>query len=287
MSSPATAASRAKTTSPGASPATAAEEAPLVLLHGLTATRRYVLMGSRLLERHGHRVISYDARGHGQSSPAPAPAAYAYSDQVADLSALLDAFELDRAGIVGASMGAATATAFALSEPDRVSALVLVTPAYAGAPREDHEEIAEWERLAGALASGGTDGFLAVYRPAVEERWRESVLRFTRERLKQHRHPEAVADAMRVVPTSAAFDGLDKLERVTAPTLVVASRDEPDPAHPLALAEDYAERLPQAELVVEEPGEPPIAWRGGRLSREIADFLERFGEGPNRVPGDD
>ena len=34
---------------------------PLVLLHGLTATRRYVLQGSRLLAREGFRLISYDA----------------------------------------------------------------------------------------------------------------------------------------------------------------------------------------------------------------------------------
>ena len=46
---------------------------PVVLLHGLTATRRYVVMGSKALERSGHRVISYDARAHGRSSPAPDP----------------------------------------------------------------------------------------------------------------------------------------------------------------------------------------------------------------------
>ena len=45
------------------------EGTPVVLLHGLTATRRYVVMGSRALERSGHRVIAYDARAHGQSDP--------------------------------------------------------------------------------------------------------------------------------------------------------------------------------------------------------------------------
>jgi pimeloyl-ACP methyl ester carboxylesterase len=48
----------------------AGEGTPVVLLHGLTATRRYVVMGSSLLERTGHRVVAYDARGHGESSPA-------------------------------------------------------------------------------------------------------------------------------------------------------------------------------------------------------------------------
>src|SRR5919202_84176 len=41
------------------------EGIPVVLLHGLTATRRYVVMGSRSLERSGHRVVAYDALDHG------------------------------------------------------------------------------------------------------------------------------------------------------------------------------------------------------------------------------
>src|SRR5206468_1416016 len=67
----------------------AGEGPPVVLLHGLTATRRYVVMGSRMLERAGHRVVAYDARGHGRSSPAPDPAAYRYTDLAADLAAVL------------------------------------------------------------------------------------------------------------------------------------------------------------------------------------------------------
>ena len=81
---------------------------PVVLLHGLTATRRYVVMGSRALERSGHRVIAYDARGHGRSSPAPSPAAYAYEDLGEDLLAVLDDRGIERAVLAGASMGAHT-----------------------------------------------------------------------------------------------------------------------------------------------------------------------------------
>ncbi len=46
------------------------EGVPVALLHGLTATRRYVVMGSRALQRSGHRVLAYDARAHGRSAPA-------------------------------------------------------------------------------------------------------------------------------------------------------------------------------------------------------------------------
>jgi pimeloyl-ACP methyl ester carboxylesterase len=80
----------------------------VVLLHGLTATRRYVVMGSRLLERSGYRVVAFDARGHGLSSPAERAAAYGYELLTDDLSAVLDALGLARAIIAGASMGAHT-----------------------------------------------------------------------------------------------------------------------------------------------------------------------------------
>ena len=84
------------------------EGMPVVLLHGLTATRRYVVMGSRWLERNGHRVITYDARGHGESTPAPDPDAYDYDDLVTDLQAVLDDRGLDRALIVCAPIDAPT-----------------------------------------------------------------------------------------------------------------------------------------------------------------------------------
>jgi hypothetical protein len=47
------------------------------------------------------------------------------------------------------------------------------------------------------------------------------------------------------------------------------------------VARQYAERLPRAELLVEEEDETPIAWRGARLSHAIADFLERSGVPPH------
>src|ERR671916_13071 len=60
---------------------------PVVLLHGLTATRRYVVMGSRALERSGHRVIAYDARAHGKSEGGED---YSYDRLAADLEVVLD-----------------------------------------------------------------------------------------------------------------------------------------------------------------------------------------------------
>jgi len=247
----------------------------LVLLHGLTATRRNVVQGSRLLARQGCRLIAYDARGHGESDPADEPPAYEYSDLVGDLRAVLAELEIERPVLVGSSMGAATAMAFALAAPEAVAALVQITPAYDGAPYEASLE--HWDSLAEALAQEDVDAFVERSGASeLPERFRDGALLATRQRLERHRHLRAVSDALRVVPRSSAFHGLEPLERLEVPVLVVGSRDESDPGHPLAVAEEYAKRLPRGRLVVEEPGKAPLAWQGAQLSRTIAEFLDQL-----------
>jgi pimeloyl-ACP methyl ester carboxylesterase len=254
----------------------AGEGTPLVLLHGLSADRRNVVQGSKYLLRSGYRLVSYDARGHGASDPPPNPGAFEYADLVGDLELVLADRGIERPVLVGSSMGAATAMAWALDNPDRVPALVQITPAFAGVPRSDGLEDHQWERFADVLESGGIDAFVEIAQPTdLPERWRETVRTATRQRLERHRHLDAVAHALRTVPRSVAFHGIERLEGLDVPTLVVGSRDEAESLHPLAVAEEYVRRLPNAELVLENEGESPIAWQGGRLSRAIGDFLER------------
>jgi pimeloyl-ACP methyl ester carboxylesterase len=248
------------------------EGIPVVLLHGLTATHRYVVMGSKALERSGHRVIAYDARGHGRSDPAESPQAYRYEDLAADLEGLLDERGIERAVLAGASMGAHTVLRFALERPERAAALVLITPAYDPVAHFDPARLARWDALSEGLRTGGVEGFVAAYgEPAIPEKWRDTVKAVLRQRLAAHEHPDAVADALQVVPRSLPFDTLHDLAEIDAPTVIVADRDEADPGHPLRVGEEYASTMPRARLVVEEPGRSPIAWQGGRLSRVIAD----------------
>jgi pimeloyl-ACP methyl ester carboxylesterase len=250
------------------------EGVPVVLLHGLTATRRYVVMGSKKLERSGHRVVAYDARGHGESEPAPSPDAYGYECLAADLLDVLDALDVERAVLAGASMGAHTAVRVALEEPDLVAGLVLVTPAFHPGHPPDLER---WDRLSDALLTGGVDGFVEAYGAAehLDARYRATVLKVVRQRLERHEHPEAVADALRCVPRSRPFESLDDLARIAAPTVVVPSRDAADPGHPFEVGREYAERIPGAELRVEDEGSSPLAWQGGQLSKVTAELADR------------
>jgi pimeloyl-ACP methyl ester carboxylesterase len=244
----------------------AGEGVPVVLLHGLTATRRYVVMGSRALERDGHRVVMYDARGHGRSSPADT---YSYDTLADDLSAVLDDRGFGTAVLAGASMGAHTIVQLALRHPERAAALVLVTPAY---DPEGDPGLERWDRLARGLREGGVEGFVAAYgEPRVPEAWRDTVRTVLRQRLSAHEHPAAVADALEAIPRSRPFEAWDELRALDLPVTVVASRDEADPEHPFAVAKRYADAIPEARLAVEDEGKSPLAWQGGQLSRVIAE----------------
>jgi pimeloyl-ACP methyl ester carboxylesterase len=253
----------------------------IVLCHGLTATRRSVVHGSRALERAGHTVVSYDARGHGESEPAPDDRGYGYPELVGDLEAVVTAtVEGETFVLAGHSMGAHTALAYALRHPERLGGLVVIGPTYTGQATVD--AFAYWDGLAAALGEGGIDGFVAYIdrHQATDPAWRDSVLRFTRERMLAHRHPDAVVEALRQVPRSRPFESLAELESLPVPALVVASHDAADPGHPRHVAEAYAEHLPRARLTGEAEGESPLAWQGGRLSREIAAFCAELVDPP-------
>jgi pimeloyl-ACP methyl ester carboxylesterase len=218
-------------------------------------------------------VIAYDARGHGDSDPAPPGAGYGYPRLVADLERVVAAEVGEGAFLLaGHSMGAHTAVAYALRHPERLTGLVAIGPVYLG--EISPASLEYWDGLAAALEEGGVDGFVEYIgaEQAIDPAWRDSVLGFTRARMLLHRHPEALVDALREVPRSRPFESMTQLECLEIPALVVASHDDADPGHPYAAAVAYAERMPRARLISEEMGESPLAWQGGRLSREIASF---------------
>lgn len=249
----------------------------VVLCHGLSATRSYVLHGSKALPREGYRLITFDARGHGESDPAAD--GYTYEKLSGDLDRILDAHSDGEQVVVGGhSMGCHTALAWALANRGRVAALILAGPVFTGA--ETEHDLERWDERAEALENGGPADFGRVAAKGLEHAGiRETVERLARERATLHRHPEAVAEALRQIPRSKPFGSIEDLRALEAPALVVASHDEFDPGHPYAVAEHYASALPGAKLISEEPGDSPLSWQGGRLSRAIGEFLGEQGTG--------
>ena len=251
---------------------TIGEGPAVVLCHGISATRRYVVHGSKLLPRRGFELITYDARAHGESDAAPPGQGYGYPELVGDLRSVLATKAGERRFVLGGhSMGAHTAIAYTLEHAERVAGLVLIGPVYRGLVT--NEVLEYWDGLAAALEEGGVDGFAAYIEAAgISPAWRETVLRITRQRISLHRHPAALAEALRQIPRSRPFETMTELELLDVPTIVVASHDVADPGHPYAVAEAYAEAIPGARLISEAEDESPLAWQGGKLSREIAAF---------------
>ena len=162
--------------------------------------------------------------------------------------------------LAGHSMGAHTAVAYALRHPERVAGLVVIGPVYDGEHRGRVARLLgrprrrRWRRAA-STASSTTSTAMQGIDPA----WRDSVLRFTRERMLRHRHLDAVVEALREVPRSRPFESLEELEALEVPTLVVASHDAADPGHPY----DVAARLRRAAAAgaADQRGRGPVAAR--------------------------
>ncbi len=217
---------------------------PLFLVHGLTSQRMSMFdTAQRLSDR--YYVIAYDCRGHGQTDH---PAAYTLADHGRDLLALIDLFGYEKASVLGQSMGSYIALQAAVLDPDRIDALVLVTPkAYddgsgssfqrllreAGldmrtASREERARV-----LKTALWSPNISAdTLTALAPRMKLRG-ENVVALTPE------ETEAVNQAL------VGFDLRPDLPKVSCRTLVVAGTY--DRINPPAFGREIAENLPRAE----------------------------------------
>ena len=101
---------------------------PIVLLHGFASNRsenwkRLGWYGT--FERKGYRTVALDWRGHGESAKPHDAEAYAREALIGDVFALMDHLQIERADLMGYSMGAQLALAAALAHPDRIDHLVL------------------------------------------------------------------------------------------------------------------------------------------------------------------
>lgn len=213
-----------------------------------------------------YRCLRYDTRGHGRSEVRDAPATA--DDLADDLAGLLDALGIERASVVGLSLGGMVGQAFALRHPNRLDRLALLATS-AEMPRPF------WlERVASVRA----DGLAPLADITMVPRWftaayaavRPDVVGGFRERfLKTDRAGYSVAAAV-----IAELDLLDRIHAIRAPTLIMVGAD--DPATPVAMAETIRSRIPHAEMVVVPAASHLVAVEQAEIvNGYLAAFLER------------
>jgi pimeloyl-ACP methyl ester carboxylesterase len=101
---------------------------PIVLVHGFASSKQINWVNPgwvSTLMRAGRRVIALDNRGHGQSSKLYDPAAYHSAIMAEDVRALLDHLEIERADVMGYSMGARISAYLTVDRPERVRSMIL------------------------------------------------------------------------------------------------------------------------------------------------------------------
>jgi pimeloyl-ACP methyl ester carboxylesterase len=246
---------------------------PLVLVHaGIADGRMWGAQMDAFSER--FRTVRYDMRGFGASPMVAGP----YSHH-ADLRALLDVLGIERASFVGCSMGGATVVDFALENPERVEALVLVGSAVGGFGFDEGPP-KEWEELVAADERGDLErvselevrmwvdgprrGPEAVD-PAVRDLvWEMNLIALKNEALQIGEELEP--------PTPAAT----RLKQLQTPTLVLVG-DEDRP-RTLAAAELLERELPNAQkTVITGTAHLPNMERPEEFSRLVLGFLRGVG----------
>jgi len=216
---------------------------PFACLHGLVDTLEiWDRLAPPLAER--RRTIRFDQRGHGESR-APAGRC-AREDMAGDLVRVLDALDVERAILVGHSMGGIVSMATALAHPDRVAGLVLL-----GTASQCNERTAQWyERIALAGERDGCEGLArAIYGEKSRKRVRGDAA--------------GIAQVTRMLKTLHTDPLTPKLGAVTCRALLLVG--ESDPMGPRA-SQIIAASAPDAELRV-------LPGCGHRIHVEAADAV--------------
>ncbi|MGC1208827.1 MAG: alpha/beta hydrolase [Ornithinimicrobium sp.] len=215
----------------------------IIQLHGLTSSRaRDASLGLDLSARASeHRVIRYDARGHGASAGDHDPRSYTWSHLALDLLAVIDAESpTQTVHGVGQSMGSATLVHAALAEPSRFASLVLGIPPTAWDSRVPQRRV--YRANADLIEHAGLGPLLEADKGAS----RPPAARAT-----DVSPPTVIEDLLPAVFRGAALADLpppQELTGITMPTLLLAWVG--DPAHPLSTAQRLHDLLPHSSLVV-------------------------------------
>jgi len=226
------------------------EGPPLLFFNGSGATLE---TASILLDPYAARfdVLAHDQRGLGRTSIPDGP--YEMADYAADAAALLDHVGWERCRVVGVSFGGMVAQEFAVTWPERVERLALVCTSPGGAyPSYPLHELADrvdddvLELQATLLDTRFTAEYLA------EHEADRLLAEFATQRRQQPVGDEVRRGMLAQLDARSRHDVVDRLGRVTCPTLVASGRY--DGIAPPENGEAIAARVPHAVLRVYEGG---------------------------------
>jgi len=221
-----------------------------------------------------HRVITYDLCGFGAS-----PAGTQPCRDITDLSALLDALGIDRAALVGTSLGGMVALDFAIRNPARVSALVLANPAVSGRVFSQ-ESLARWNHVEELLSKGHAAAALAA---RLEDRWLAPSLKNATAAPTLR---EMVRDNLRAAATRLILNppAAGRLAEVTMPTLLLlGDGDHPDMHEMIAF---LAHGIAKAQRATVPGGHFANLENPEAFNRALRQFLQRNGVSRVEGPGE-
>lgn len=243
---------------------------PLLLICGLgNDLSSWALQVPEFAKR--YRVICFDNRGSGRTDAPDMP--YSIRMMAGDTAGLMDALGIAKARVVGVSMGGYIAEELAMTYPGRVSALVLATTSV-GPYMLKISILQEWARH--ALAGMSPMTFFQITLPFMfNDRCFEDpgVVEMAVATIAAH-SPTPPHILARQMTACAEHDARDRISRITAPTLVLAGKE--DTFVPFSLSQELAASIPGARLrVLEGGGHGFGASLATRFNQAVLEFLDQ------------
>jgi pimeloyl-ACP methyl ester carboxylesterase len=224
---------------------------PIVFVHEFAGDSRSYEMQMRYFGQR-YRCIAFNARGYPPSDVPERGEAYSQERARDDIRAVLDALKIDKAHIVGLSMGGFAALHFGFTYPDRTRSLVIAGCGYGAAPDKRAQFAAEAEAAAKSFEQSGMAKAAEAYalgptRVQFQNKdprgWREFA-----DQLAEH-STEGSARTMRGVQARrpSLFELVDKMKTISAPTLIMTGDEDWPCLEPGLLMK---RTIPTAALVV-------------------------------------
>jgi pimeloyl-ACP methyl ester carboxylesterase len=263
----------------------AGEGPPVLMLHGLGGTKASFLPSIAALAP-SFRTVAVDLLGFGDSDK-PLGASYGPGFQARAIEQLLDALELERAHIVGHSMGGRVALELGFTHADRTDGLVLMTPAMAWLRERRWAPYLRWIRpelgLIQLAPRAAVEPFMRWLIPGAGTSWGQSAIdefvrTFTSPRGRAAFYAAARSIYLDEPHGDAGF--WSRLRTLAPESLFVWGRN--DRLVPLAFIKHVERALPAAEHVELDCGHLPQIERPRETHAAIARFLNRVGSGSTR-----